>query len=71
MSSFGRLATLQAYVHGERIWLHETSKRDAEKGGNNSEQCLLVGTMILSHIIARIYCYIRAGNTYVTVAIDC
>ena len=29
---FGRLATLQAYVHGERIWLHETSERDTENG---------------------------------------
>ena len=32
---FGRLATLQAYVHGERIWLRKTSEGDAEKGGNS------------------------------------
>ena len=27
--------TLQAYVHGERIWLRETSEGDAERGGNS------------------------------------
>ena len=28
---FRCLATLQAYVHGERIWLCETSKGDTER----------------------------------------
>ena len=28
---FGHVATLQGYEHGERIWLRETSERDAEK----------------------------------------
>ena len=36
MSAFWRLATLQAlrqaYVRGQRIWLHKTSEGDAEKG---------------------------------------
>ena len=32
---FGRLATLQAYEHGERILLSKTSEGDAEKGGNS------------------------------------
>ena len=36
MSAFRCLATLQAlreaYVHGQRIWLHKTSEGDAEKG---------------------------------------
>ena len=32
---FGRLATLQTYMHGKRIWLRETSEGDAERGGNS------------------------------------
>ena len=32
---FGHLATLQAYEHGKKIWLRETSEGDAERGDNS------------------------------------
>ena len=43
---FGRLATLQAYEHGERILLSETSEGDAEKGGNSISVSVLLAIAI-------------------------
>ena len=46
------VATLQSYVHGERIWLCKTSEGDAEKGGNIISVTLAIS--IRSDIIVHI-----------------
>ena len=38
------------YVHGERIWLRETSEGDAEKGANNISCSETIAISMLSNI---------------------